>query len=55
MKSSVSIRNNVKEGPLVQEIKKSLELSRDLNIPALQTIMKGFKGVEEGAMIRLVF
>ena len=55
VKSSVSIRNNVNEGPLVQEIKKSLELSRDLNIPGLQTIMKGFKGVEEGAMIRLVF
>lgn len=51
----MSIRNNVYEGPLVQEIKKSLELSRDLNIPGLQTIMKGFKGVEEGVVIRLVF
>lgn len=29
----MSIRNNVYEGPLVQEIKKSQELSRDLNIP----------------------
>lgn len=45
----MSIRNNVYEGPLVhQEIKKNQSLSRDLNIPGLQTIMKRFERVEEG-------
>ena len=55
MKSFMSGRNNMYKGPVVQEIKKRLEMSRDLNRQGLQTIMRSFKGVEEGIVVRLIF
>lgn len=55
MKSFMSGRNNTYKGSVVQEVKKRLEMSGDLNMQRLQTTMRSFKGVEEGVVVRLIF
>lgn len=51
----MSGRNNTYKGLVVQQVKKKLEMSRDLNMQGLQTIMRSFRGVEEGVVVRLIF